>query len=850
MGLPVAAWAEATLSQGPSAIWPVGNNQLAVVGQGSVPAALATAEAVAVPAGLYGVIIAQSQAANMGLPAAPAPLGSALLLQNRWQLGSATLPRSIVTVAGQRWQIGMTQKPLRVGSAWQGVAQPIARVATPKAPVATAELSPQVVAIEPAAGLAPTAMPNVAEEPLAQIMAPPLSIFQPWRPQRVAYTAGQVQPLPPLQIISDTQTSPSIPPVSTSVPLAGILDAILAASPTMATAASTTFTTPTVATETGRGSSLGIIIPPRGRNYTEDQNEALKAVLEAAERSAADREARLGLAGMYLAWQRPEEALSVFGTLARRSDGLPNAPLPRLLMGVAQLARGQVPLANTFDQTGALAPHAQLWAAVAATQAGNYATAAEQWPSTRNVLPEYPEYLHQLVHRAHLEALVMTGQNTAALKVIEGWEQANPGKSLPPAMQYWRGLARLGTPAIAEGLEDLAAVTENTTDPTIAVRAKLDFVLALHRRRELSDTQLRAYLQDLQQDWRGDDIEQRILVILADLYDRLQQPSRALKTWQTLVQAFPKNPEVPMLAERMAQALVRVFDIEDMNTHDALTYVGLYYDFRELLPNDERGDLVQERVAEMLMRANLFARAIPILEQTLKYRALEPVMQGRLTMLLAVAYREQGRPEDTLRLLDSNRSLVTTQVLRRGWALAEAKAMLDLNRPQLAATALAPLLSPNAPVDREAQQLAADVAWQGQRWPEAEQLFGALLAQVPASTLVSTTSAQLDLFRLAYTLAQQRKNEELVALKNRYQAAWSQLPRLADDINAVAASSGLIGLSPQGGMLEPLTTALNGLNELDSQVAQVRRDVTRSRSERDEYNRRMDFMELLPPPAL
>jgi hypothetical protein len=873
-----------TFAQGALAVWPITNSRTIAVGTVKPTIAVATGWQVTPwqEGKLYGVILqGQGRLAvqkngrrwQIAEGATQLPRASALLLNDGWSLGGQPLTRISFNAGGSRWQVGLSAQPVREGQALVGVQRRLGKApeATPPAPETVAGYA----AIEPAAGLSPTLMPKVEVQALVQeilglpgLVALTEALGNPYTPgTRVALPRVAVPgvALAPVAVASPSEISSSTMPISATEAKpeeAQTAEAEAHGSESSETKAETTAevsrTLPPVVREVASMArseeaptdDVGVLIPPRGKNFLSDISEALQAVADAPVGSTAAREARLALAGIYLAWQRPEEAQRVLATLPLRTDGLPAQAVPRLLWGLADLARIGVPQEGVFDQGGTLATHAKLWAAVAANARGAHSTAATEWPTERGILPDYPDYLRALAQTAHVNALVMTGQFSAALKALKGLEEGYGQAGLPANLQRLKGLAQLGSNQPQEGLEALAAAAENTRDGITAAQAKLEFIRILHRRKEISDAQLRGYLRDLQQEWRGNDTERQTLVALADLYEKAREPSNALQTWQTLVQAFPQAPDMATLTSRMAQAFVDVFDPEAERTYDPLTYLGLYYDFRELLPNDERGDLVQERMAEALVKANLFDRAAPILEQQLQYRPLEPVAQGRLALLLAQTYRNQDKAEDALKLLEARRPLATTQMLRRGWALEEARNLATLNRPQAAAEVLKPLLAEDRLEDKEALQLAADVAYQGQDWANAVTGYTRLISKIPASLLVSETTAQLQVFHLAYALAQQNDAEALATLKRRYQDAWPDLPQLADALNAIAASSGVTGMPPEGGPLQQLTTALSGINSLDDQIAQTRRQMERTREDRNEYNRRMQYMELLPPPAL
>lgn len=589
------------------------------------------------------------------------------------------------------------------------------------------------------------------------------------------------------------------------------------------------------------------ILPARDGKYFDEVSDALQAIAETPEKSVRERDAEMALAGVYLTWERPEEALAVLGQLPQRSDKLPVSAQARLYTAVAQLAKGEKPEDALLDLGGPLAAHGKLWKAVAASEAGDYATALKMWPQERGLLPQYPGYLRELAQKAQATALVMVGDRSMAMKVVDelvgGYDSSS---TVPVGLTRLQGLVRLGTPDEAKGLEYLAAAAESTREPAEAFRAKFEFVRALQQRNDLSDEQVRTYLTDLWFDWRGDDLERDVLSTLADLYDKAGESRTALQYWQTLVRAYPKSQDLGRITEKMTDAFLKVFDPENPKTYDTLEYVGLYYDFSELVPNDGRGDLVQEQVARLLVDANLWDRAVPILEQQLQYRPLDAVAQGRLALLLAEANGNLGRAADGIKILDKWAHVATTSVLAREWKIEEAKLMMKLNRPANALKALASLPK----TDDEARDLRIEAAWAAQDWSASVPLLQERLAQVLASALVSDTGAQLATFRLGYAYGQLRQGQELDALSKRYETGLARLPQLADDVGAVAASSGVSASVVAAGPLAPLTTALNDLNRMTENVEATRNAVAAQREQQKEYNDKMRYMELLPPPAI
>lgn len=835
------------------------------------------------------------------------PGASALLLRDGWRVGGEVVKPARVTVGGEAWDVGLVDRPLSVGGSVVGVvrkardlqpAQAAAEVpaepaapAAPKEPAkpaapASAHAAEQVVDVavvakvpgalvviptsvsvavkvsdssgmqvvsvsqlmgriedsENTTAAAPLAMPTglVTAEADTPSEVVPVHAAEALAPVMLPQAASEILPRVLGEVyVPGTVVSLSVPGVEALAPVSGSVMQLPATLPV---------NEPELREADVGEAAAERLFPAMGGNYTDALSDVMQAVVEAPEGTERWRSGEVALAGFYLAWQRPEEALAVVSGLPQRKDGLPANPLARLYYGLAKLARGEDG-SEAFDQGGALAADAKLWHAVAASQMEDYATALRQWPKERGILPQYPAYLRELAQLAQARALVMAGDKNIATKVVDKLAEAyagGAGRQVPAELLRLRGLVRLGTPEESLGLDYLAKAAADREDLASAYRAKYEFVRALQQRHDLSDAQVRKYLADLWLDWRGDSLERDVLRTLADLSDKNGQPRDALQYWQVLVQAYPHAPDLNAVTERMTEAFLRVFDPETAGTYDVLSYLGMYYDFRELVPNDVRGDAVQEQVARMLGDVTLWDRAVPILEQQLQYRPLDSASQGRLALMLAEDYRQMGKGGEALKVLDKWQKVATTTVLSRGWKLAEARLLLELDRPAAARKTVETLPAD----DVDARDVRITAAWRERNWKLAVPLLQDRLAKVTGNGLVEDSGAQLALFQLAYAYGQQKDGPGLDELTKRYAEVLPKLPQLADDMGVVAASTGVSATLVAGGPLSPLTRGLSDLNRLTERIMAQRAELQAAAAKQQEYNDKMKYMELLPPPAL
>jgi|GEM_PF-5406488 len=710
----------------------------------------------------------------------------------------------------------------------------VVRAAAPAKASKAQEDSGLVVAEHPASPLKAMPSPGAVSELLPMDLT---DIYIPGTLVRVSWT---------MPIVRKTSAVEVIPKVSATAPVE--VSSSMVASESAATAqlpVPESHEAP-VAAMPDEEVTGGVVFPSADEeSYGDTIANALQAAVEAPEGSARARRAELALAATYLAWQRPEEALAALATLPARKDGLPESPLARLYFGVAVLAEGKHPAAGTFDQGGPLQGDADLWRAVAASKAGDYGKAMKTWPSQRGVLPKYPGYLRQMAELAQMQALVAVGDKATAIEAVDSLAKAFGG-NVPPALVRLQGLARLGTGKEKEGLDYLAKAAQNTTDPATAYRAKFEFVKTLQQRHDLSDAQVRKYLTDLWMDWRGDKLERDVLETLADLYDKVDEPRDALRMWQVLVTAYPNATNMGAVTDRMTSAFLKVFDPENPKSYDPLTYMGVYYDFKELVPNDARGDAVQEQVARLMGDKDLWDRAVPILQQQLDYRPLDPASQGRLVLMLADDLRHMQKQAEALKLLDKWQKVATTTLLARGWKIENARLLLELNRPEAARKALAGIHAD----DSDARDLRIEADWALHDWTELAGLLRDKLKSVSTDQMARDSGAQLALLRLAYTYGQLRDADAMDTAVRRYADALGNLPDLADGIGAVAAVTGLSTTLVTSGPLGQVTTAMTDLNAVAERMRATRNAILQDREKQRQYDDKMKYMDLLPPPAI
>ncbi|PIZ31286.1 MAG: hypothetical protein COY40_02530 [Alphaproteobacteria bacterium CG_4_10_14_0_8_um_filter_53_9] len=556
-----------------------------------------------------------------------------------------------------------------------------------------------------------------------------------------------------------------------------------------------------------------------------------------AEGAPALMAARRALAKTLLSAGRPHEALGVMALVT------PTQVMDELTTGVAKVLRGmpREAILDLKDIGGVWRPHAELWQATALSESGNFTGAVKMWPDHKNLLPTYDSTLRDRILLARAEALLAVGGATAARPFIE--EVLSGRERISPAWLYLRGRARLGAGETREGLEDLAAASEQRGDLKTAYLAKYDFIQALLARREIEPRQMVDYLEDLRMDWRGDTLEQRVLRDLGKLYVRRGDYRDGLNRWKTLVRAYPTYADMASLTREMSDAVMEAFKPENDAGFTPLEFIGLYEDFRELVPDDVRGTRIAERVAQLMTEATLYERAVPLLDNVLRYRTPKaPIDRARVALMLARAKRLQGLPQDSLRLLEAYDDDVTNSVLREAWQVEQGHVLVDLEQYDRAREIVANLRKPAA------ESVRLNAAWGEENWPRVTESAEKIL-DLPATTRPEDVT-KVALLRGAFAHLMLGEGDKIGDMIKKASTELEAMPKVADALRSMAAMQGLaFKADGSEGPLGRFADTLAEINQLANAMVALKDYQVKSRAEQAEYNEKMRFMELLPPPA-
>lgn len=177
--------------------------------------------------------------------------------------------------------------------------------------------------------------------------------------------------------------------------------------------------------------------------------------------------------------------------------------------------------------------------------------------------------------------------------------------------------------------------------------------------------------------WRGDALEAELMMVLGDLYLTEGNYLNALRTYRVISSDFTFGNQSLIAIRRMSKLFAELFsadnsEIQKLTTLEAL---GLFYEFKELVPIGVEGDDMVVRLSDRLITLDLLEKAAALLDHQLKYRVEEkqkPVIGTKLAeiYLMDQKAREALKTLQETDVVNISDDLYKKRIFLRGQAYA------------------------------------------------------------------------------------------------------------------------------------------------------------------------------------
>lgn len=481
-----------------------------------------------------------------------------------------------------------------------------------------------------------------------------------------------------------------------------------------------------------------------------DRGEALARVADASagERQAARWRYALSLLGS----GRAADALGVLDVMVQDEADVGLAPNFQLARGRALVELGRVAeaLAQLSGPRLALNPEAAAWRMRAHAMAADHGRALRELVVARAALVRRSAEARAPFVLTAAESAMRAGRPDVALRWL---------RFVPPA----DGAARIvrGEALLALGrAEEAAAVFRaalREARGAEAAAARFGLLEAeLAARRVAPGAALRR-AQDEAYRWRGDETERRALWLAVRLSRQLRNDRAALGASAALVRYHPGERGSAALSQGVAELLGRMLAPD--STTSLPVAAGLYWDFRDLAPVGAAGDMLVQRLAFRLAKADLHERAAQLLEYQLFERA-QDLAKGPLSVRVAQLHILGGKPQRALEALHGTAAVIYPQAMDADRRRMEAIALYRLGRGAEAVALLAEVPG--------AEALRAELLWKMRDWNG--------VAARPLPSAATTEVQQAVILRHAIALSMTGREPELSRLRTRYLRAFRGLP--------------------------------------------------------------------------
>lgn len=322
----------------------------------------------------------------------------------------------------------------------------------------------------------------------------------------------------------------------------------------------------------------------------------------------------------------------------------------------------------------------------------------------------YPPAIRQRLSAMAAQAYIKNGEYEKALAVFDTLLRDNIIGPLTQEAEYTLGVVAEKKGEAEQALEIYGRLAKQTENPRVSAQARLALAkLQLAQGSQTPEAAAEA-LEHIRMAWRGDDVERAILQDVIGIYTQTKRYDEVLRARRALQTAFPNDAESLTNMGEMTTLFEEIFSTELGNDMPPLKALSLFYEFRELTPLGEKGDLIVQNLANRLAAIDLLSRATQLLEHQVKYRSTGAV-RSRIGARLALLYLLNRQPQEALTVLE-----VTN--------FGDNEVGLQIQRQQLTALALTKLNKNEEALSviyndttAAGALLRLDILWAMQDWP-------------------------------------------------------------------------------------------------------------------------------------
>ena len=354
----------------------------------------------------------------------------------------------------------------------------------------------------------------------------------------------------------------------------------------------------------------------------------------------------------------------------------------------------------------------------------------------------YPPRVRQLLTAAAADAYIANGFEEKALAAYDSLNRDEILGPLKYRADYAKALTLLKTKKIADAEKLLAQLRKQDEDPETKAKARIATAMLKMNKGEATPEESAAEIELARVGWHGDAVERDALKTLAGIYRDSKHYDGALRSLKALNDGFPDDPDYLTTTGQMTDLFEGLYLKGLADDMPPLSSLSLFYEFRDLTPIGEKGDLMIQRLADRLASFDLLDRAAQLLENQITYRT-GGEDRSRVGARLALIYLLNHQQEEALRVIEVTNFGGNPPELQRERQELAAQALSSLGRYEEALNML--YNDPSTP----GQLLKLDVLWAAKDWPNVINTAEEILAKRTDLTAVLTPTETEVLLKLA-----------------------------------------------------------------------------------------------------
>ncbi len=405
----------------------------------------------------------------------------------------------------------------------------------------------------------------------------------------------------------------------------------------------------------------------------------------------------------------------------------------------------------------------------------------------------YPPRIRQRLTVMAADSYIREGQEDKALAAFDILVRDGIIDPVAADSKYALGAMAIKKGAIDSALDIFDGMAKNKINPRAAALGRYHAAKLRYKTGKMTPEEAADALESIRISWRGDRIEYDVLNDLVMLYIELKQYDNILRTYKATLDAFPDDPRTLAISADMSQLFTRLFLDGQADEMEPLKALSLFYEFRDLTPLGDNGDLMIQRLADRLAGVDLLARATQLLEHQIKFR-LKGEARSRVGARLALLYLLDKQPKEALNVLETTNFGNNAPELQLQRQQLLAQALSELGKNEEALNALY-----NDRTETGAR-LRLEILWNMQDWPNVANRAEDILSARPNLTDPLSPKETETLLKLAIAYTFEGDYEQLRYLRDYYQglipdSGYKQIfdfitndttPLDADDFNLVA----------------------------------------------------------------